>query len=115
MDDDHATFPRRMTIMSQARFSSAHLDPIQKLAFGWVTPRLIDANVTLGLQYVELSNRVLVLPRFDGPANGEEYYVVENRRENAGANRYDDAILDSGIAVWHAISDRSKRPSTRSG
>ena len=102
---DHATFPRRLTIMSQARKTTSHLDPVHKLALGWVTPRLMDANVTLPLTMVELGQRVLVLPRYDGPANGEEYYVVENRRENAGPDRYDDAILDSGIAVWHAISD----------
>jgi hypothetical protein len=70
-----------------------------------VTPRLVDANLTIGLQYVELSGRVLVLPRFDLNPNGEEYYVVENRRNDAGPNRYDDGILDSGIAIWQAITD----------
>jgi hypothetical protein len=64
----------------------------------------MDASATIGLQYVELSNRVLVLPRFNGPPTGEEYYVVENRRQDAGPGRYDDGILDSGIAVWHAVS-----------
>jgi hypothetical protein len=72
-----------------------------------VTPRLIDDDAAIALTRVEESNRVVVLPRYGAPDAGEEYYVLENRQENAGPGRYDDEIDESGIAVWHAISDQS--------
>jgi M6 family metalloprotease-like protein len=99
-----ATRAGRMSIMA-ARNCLPHLDPAHKLAFGWVTPHLIDATDHYKLEDVKLSHTVFVLPRYNENPFGE-YVLLENRQNNQFlAPLYDTQINDSGIAVWHIVED----------
>ena len=64
---DHATFTRVMTLMSSNAGTSTHLDPVHKLALGWVTPRLVDDDLQIGLTMVESSNRCWCCRGTTGP------------------------------------------------
>jgi M6 family metalloprotease-like protein len=91
------------SVMS-ATFSNAwqHLDGFQKLALGWVTPRIVRESGLYELEDVKTGREVLILPRMD--SYGLEYFLIENRRETAlGNNLYDSNIGDSGLAIWHVL------------
>ena len=105
LDKDVSTFPREMTMMSQARSTTSHLDPLYKLAFGWVTPVIVNETSEVTVSAVAKSNVVYVLPRYNNPWE-EEFFVLENRRSTMGLPWFDDALQDSGVAVWHIVSDR---------
>ncbi len=81
---------------------SAHLDGPQKLALGWVTPRIVTQTGPQSLEDVKLSHEVLVLPRLPGSTDAE-YLVIENRQNAAANTHYDMGLQDSGIAVWHLV------------
>ena len=91
--------------------TTSHLDPLQKLALGWITPLIVQRNGAYALQDVKLGDKVLILPRYREdlmlPAFatvGDEYFLIENRQSNL-FGLYDADIEDSGIAVWHVISE----------
>jgi hypothetical protein len=76
-----------------------HLDGFQKLALGWVTPRIVRQAGVYPLEEVKTGREVLILPR-EGSL-GREYFLLENRQSTAaGDNLYDNTIGDSGLAVY---------------
>ena len=89
---------------------SSHVDPLHKLALGWITPKIVDHDGDYAIEDVKLGGKVFILPRYRTDpvlpwfgAGGEEYYIVENRQENL-VGLYDAGIADSGIGVWHVVS-----------
>jgi M6 family metalloprotease-like protein len=104
---DTAVYPRGNTLMADSQNRSSHLDPMHKLALGWVTPKLITRSGELTVTDVKQSDTVYIMPRYNNP-HGEEYFIVENRQANLGGGHFDAAIDDSGIAVWQVVSDRSQ-------
>ncbi len=91
--------------------TTPHLDAMQRLALGWVTPQIVDRSAVYAVQDVKLGDKVFVLPRYRKVAplpwyfpRGDEYFLVENRESNL-PGVYDSGLEDSGIAVWHVISE----------
>ncbi|MCC7366499.1 MAG: hypothetical protein IT303_19230 [Dehalococcoidia bacterium] len=105
LKEDVSTYPRDMSLMASNRSTTTHLDPFHKLAFGWATPVLVQQSGQVTVSAVAQSNTVYVLPRYNNPWE-EEYYILENRKEGMGQPYFDEDINDSGIAVWHIVSDR---------
>lgn len=109
IDDMYSPVPRavgagRFSIMA-TRDAVPFPDPIHRLAFGWVTPRTIDANGFYEVKDVKTDRRVYVLPRYNNQPY-PEYYVIENRQDNPALGPlYDTLLNESGIAVWHAVED----------
>jgi len=101
---NHATYPDSFSLMASNRKSTTHLDPLHKLALGWVTPRMITQNGNYQLEVVEDSDTVYILPRYHNELNDDEFFILENR-QNYLPNHYDEDIGGSGIAVWHIVSD----------
>ncbi|WP_226865178.1 hypothetical protein [Microbulbifer taiwanensis] len=89
-----------------AQGTSPHPGPFHKLALGWVTPVTVHAGATYFLQDVKLGDRVLVLPHYNNEARDDEYFLLENRRSNT-PGFYDQGLGDSGIGIWHIVSDRA--------
>lgn len=90
---------------------SSHVDPLHKLPLGWITPKIIDHDGDYAIEDVKLGGKVFILPRYRTDpvlpwfgSRGEEYFIVENRQENL-LGLYDAGIADSGIGVWHVVSD----------
>jgi M6 family metalloprotease-like protein len=81
-----------------------HLDPLSKLALGWVTPAIVNGEGNFELQDVKVGRELIILPRLPGGAK-DEYYILENRQSTASNVLYDKGLFDSGIAVWHVIED----------
>ncbi len=89
--------------------SPAYLDPFLKSYQGWLTP--IEVNDTLNNQTIAQAETNAVAYRL-GPNPGGvdwefyetsgtgEYYLVENRQNEAGAG-YDDGLPYCGILIWH--------------
>jgi hypothetical protein len=101
--------------------TTSHLDPLQKLALGWVTPQIVDQTGSYAVEDVKLSDTVFVLPRYRTDpmlpwfgSRGQEYYLVENRQQGL-AGLYDAAIDDSGIAVWHVATEPNDNAKTPRG
>lgn len=94
----------KLSLMGDNRDTSAHLDPMNKLALGWITPVMADSTNFYALEDVKLGGDVLVLPRRNG-GNGTEYYLLENRQSSANHANYDEDIFAAGVAVWHIIED----------
>jgi M6 family metalloprotease-like protein len=106
-DDDTAVYPRNNALMADSTYTSSHLDPMHKLALGWVTPKLITSTGELTAIEIKQSDSVYILPRYNN-LYAEEYFIIENRQRDMGDSFFDDAINDSGIAVWHVVSDRTQ-------
>ncbi len=104
---DTAVYPRSTTLMAASVGNSAHLDPMHKLALGWVTPKLITASGELSVAEIKLGDTVYIMPHYNS-ALEEEYFIIENRKKNMGAAYFDALINDSGIGVWHVVSDRTQ-------
>ncbi len=102
---DVSTFPRQMSLMSSNSGTTTQLDPLYKLAFGWVTPTIIEFDGFYDLDPVGLSHSVFVLPRYNHEGFEDEYLILESRQEGLGGPAYDWNIPDSGIGVWHVVSD----------
>jgi hypothetical protein len=101
--ENHATYPASFSLMASNSGTTTHLDPLNKLALGWVTPRIVEAGGTYDVEVVEDSDQVLILPRTNNEQGPEEFYVVENRFNNRPGH-YDSLIGGAGIAVWHIVS-----------
>ena len=111
LNDDLAaplsTYPKMMSLMAGSRDTTGHLDPFHKLAFGWVTPVTVDETKQITVRAIAKSNTVYVLPRYNNPWE-EEFFILENRKEDMGLPYFDDEIGESGIAVWQIVSDRTE-------
>ncbi|MBL8300449.1 MAG: hypothetical protein JNN30_19095 [Rhodanobacteraceae bacterium] len=104
---DTAVYPRDNSLMANNPGGSSHLDPMYKLALGWVTPKLITRSGDLSVADIKLGDTVYIMPRYNNPYE-EEYFIIENRQKNLGAGFFDAEIDDEGIAVWHVVSDRTQ-------
>lgn len=80
-----------------------HLDPIHKLALGWVTPRTAVAAGTATLEDVRNAREVIVLPRRRAHSI-DEYYALELRTSESSDKYYDSPLDGTGIAVWHSVT-----------
>jgi M6 family metalloprotease-like protein len=97
------TQPGAFCLMDQGGFQIAqHLNPVYKLALGWVTPRLLTQDTAVSLVDVKVSRELVVLPRSPG-GDSDEYVVLENRPSPPTNARYDFGLPDAGIAVWHIV------------
>ena len=101
---DASTYPRSMDLMSSGRWTSTHIGPFSKLMLGWVTPIILDEDGTYVSKAVAMSDTVHILPRYNNPW-AEEFYIIENRQEGLGSQYFDEDIPDSGIGVWHIVTD----------
>jgi hypothetical protein len=101
--ENHATYPHNFSLMASNSGTTTHLDPLNKLALGWVTPRIVEAGGVYDVEVVEDGDQVLILPRYHNEQGPEEFIVLENRFGNR-IGHYDHLISDSGIAVWHIVS-----------
>jgi len=99
-----STYANEMSLMANSRDTTGHLDPFHKLAFGWVTPVIVKETGQITIPTVAKSNRVYILPRYNNPWQ-EEFYILENRKKDMGHPYFDEDINDSGIGVWHIVSD----------
>ena len=100
---DVGTRPGAHCLMDQSNYSIAqHLNPAYKLALGWVTPRIVVQTSLQSLEDVKVSREILVLPRTPGTA-ADEYVIVENRPSPPTNARYDFALPDPGLGVWHIV------------
>lgn len=106
-NSDTAVYPRNNTLMADNQGRSPHLDPMHKLALGWVTPRLITGSGDLAVAEIKQSDTVYIMPRYNN-THEEEYFIMENRQANMGPAYFDALINDSGIAVWQVVSDRTQ-------
>jgi M6 family metalloprotease-like protein len=98
-----------LSLMSfQSTTPTSHLDPVNKLALGWVTPDYLTTSGSYDIEDVKVSGRVAVLPRrLDG--DGKEFFVLEVRRGSASHPLYDEGFQPAdGIAVWHAVEGPSQ-------
>lgn len=101
---DWATEQDDMGLLADNRRTTTHLDPWHKLMLGWVTPVIVDEDQILNVQPTPKGDTVYILPRYDNP-HGEEFYILEYRKEGMGSPYFDEDISDSGIAVWHIVTD----------
>jgi len=106
MDDVYTgddTDPWNLSAMSFSSNSTwQHLDGFQKLALGWVTPRIIRVPGSYELEDVKTGGQVLILPRLD--SLGREYFLIENRQSFPdGDDHYDTGLGDSGLALYHVV------------
>jgi M6 family metalloprotease-like protein len=94
------------TSLSTARVGAGmilHLDGVQKLHLGWVTPRIVQSAGPYQLRDVGQGREVLILPRRDGI--GREYFLLEARFNSADATTgaYDFGLVESGLALYHVV------------
>jgi M6 family metalloprotease-like protein len=101
---DNSVYPRELSIMADGRWTTTHLDGFQKLALGWATPVIVGETGQVTVSALPKSNVVYILPRYNNPW-AEEFYLLENRQADMAGAWFDDGILDSGIAVWHIVTD----------
>ncbi|MGH3975604.1 MAG: hypothetical protein ACRDS9_20070, partial [Pseudonocardiaceae bacterium] len=89
---------------SLSKGRTPHLDPVHKLALGWVTPQTVLKSGKRSLVDAKLGETVDVLPRWNSTRR-DEYLILENRQENLGWGQYDDDLGGSGMLVWHVAED----------
>jgi M6 family metalloprotease-like protein len=88
-------------------YTSAHLDPFQKLKLGWLKYRVVTETKELELRDVETSGDALIL--FSPEHGPKEYFLIENRCRgksyDAGADRAGRGLAGQGLAVWQILED----------
>jgi|GEM_PF-6710687 M6 family metalloprotease-like protein len=96
------TDPRHYSLMSENWVGTPHIDAMNKLALGWVTPVVVDKSRWLQVTDVKDSATVYVLPRLG--SQGKEYFLLENRQPGRVDDPlFDEGLPDEGLAVWHII------------
>lgn len=95
--------PIQLSIMSDTSSSRwQHLDGFQKLALGWVAPRIVRVPGSYDIEDVKASGQVFILPR--PGSRGREYFLIENRQStDLGDANYDSVLGDSGLAIYHVV------------
>jgi hypothetical protein len=89
--------------------TSTYLDPVHRLALGWVTPFWINESGWYELTSVATGGDVAILPRKNG-GDGREYFLLERRRDQfLWAGNYDagHGSLD-GIVIWHVVESPAR-------
>lgn len=74
----------------------AHINPMEKIRMGWVTPTVVTANMP-GASIPQVETTGTVYRMWKQGAVGKEYFLVENR-QTVG---YDIYLPGSGLMVWH--------------
>ncbi|MEQ8763485.1 MAG: M6 family metalloprotease domain-containing protein [Planctomycetota bacterium] len=94
----------KLSLMGDNRDTSTHIDPLNKLAMGWLRPTVVESTGFYMLEDVKDSGEVFVLPRRNG-GNGTEYFILENRQDSNSDPDYDENIDTQGVIIWHIIED----------
>ena len=92
----------KLSLMGDNFFNTTHLDPVNKLALGWLTPYYAQFDGTATIHDVKVSESVVVLPR-DQNGDGKEFFILENRIDTFNDPLYDSATGLQGIIVWHSV------------
>lgn len=91
-----------LSLMGDNFGTTAHIDAVNKLALGWVTPLVPVSDTTYALDDVRTSGTVAVLPRaLDG--DGREFFALENRSPDIGDGLFDTGTGLRGIVAWHSV------------
>ncbi len=86
-----------------------HVSGPDKLSLGWLNPIVATTDGGYDLTDVKTSGEAIILPRVPGKEL-DEFYLLENRQSTASPLLYDQAIADSGIALWHVVEGDSQIP-----
>jgi M6 family metalloprotease-like protein len=102
-DIELATEPAQYDLMGESTNASPHLQGRTKLALGWATPRFMRFSTNNVLvRDVRQSEEVIIMPRTSN-VDGKEFFLLENRQNQAVDAKYDENILGTGIAIWHIV------------
>ncbi len=91
-----------------------HLDPWHKLQFAWQEPRIADLAEPFGCQslrapntkpWIDERHRTILL--YDSGRGTSEYFLLEYRNPRADGGGYDENVAETGLAVWHVMTDSS--------
>jgi hypothetical protein len=82
------------------RIPPTHMNPIAKLKYGWLRPKIIFRSGAYALDDIETDHVAWIL--MDPQRGTDEFFVVENRWPG---NSSDQGMQDEGLAVWHFIAD----------
>jgi M6 family metalloprotease-like protein len=97
---------RDYSIMDHS-YTTAHLDPFEKLKLGWLDCTVVSKSGEFTLRDVETHRRVLLL--YDPGRGPGEYFLIENRWRrgsyDAGAGAAGSGIGADGLAIWHILED----------
>lgn len=107
---DYYVMPNPMHAYSPGTYSpmdmperASHLDPVAKLKFGWICPKVITKSGQYTLEAVETGHTVWVL--MDPRKGSDEYFIIENRCQQLPT--FDRDLYDLGLAIWHVIEKES--------
>lgn len=83
-------------------YQGTHLDPFEKLKFGWLRPKVILRSGSYTLADIETRHDVLIL--MDPRRSLDEYFIIENRWPGTS---YDMAMPQTGggLGVWHIMEN----------
>jgi len=81
----------------------AHINPYQKIQFGWITPRTIAAGSSINNMPASANNRVVY--KIAANNNGE-HYLLENRQLVG----FDASLPGHGLLIWHIAANVGSKP-----
>jgi len=84
----------------------AHVNPYQKIKFGWITPQTIAAGSTITNMPSSATNPVVY--KMTANSNGE-HYLLENRQQLG----FDTSLPGQGLLIWHIASSVSSKPNDK--
>lgn len=97
-----ATEAGNFDLMADNGFRSPYFQGRTRLALGWATPVFVRQSGVFPIEDVRYSEKVFILPRIND-IDGQEFFLLENRRHKIGDPDYDENIWGSGIAIWHIV------------
>jgi len=76
----------------------AHINPYQKIQFGWITPQVLTTEITVSDMPSTTENPVVykIMANTDG-----EHYLLENRQMVG----FDTELRGSGLLIWHIAAN----------
>jgi len=91
------------SLMSDSR-SDLLLDPSTRINLGWLTPKRVTKVQEISAQDIPANGSAIRIDRDQpgGSAVGNEYFLIENRERDI----YDNALPDTGLAVWDVNGSR---------
>ncbi|MDR0437379.1 MAG: M6 family metalloprotease domain-containing protein [Bacteroidales bacterium] len=76
----------------------AHINPYQKIQFGWITPQTIAAGSWIGNMPASVNNPVIYKMLAN---NNGEHYLLENRQRVG----FDASLPGNGLLIWHIAAN----------
>jgi len=76
----------------------AHINPYQKIKFGWITPQTLSAGNSVKNMSSSANNSVVY--KIIANANGE-HYLLENRQQV----KFDASLPGHGLLIWHIAAN----------